>query len=191
MLIEIAAAFTLFAQAASVTCPVTGSAVSADSPNHIDYNGVRSTTCCGSCPAAFKSAPAKALASKNLEGKLVGISLFDPVSGARISEKDAKGGFSDYKGTRFYFASADEKTSFDASPKKFGTAPTKEALFCPVFSAPIKDYASAGGYVDVAGTRYYVCCGSCLAKMKADAATYTVKATDKVKDPAAIDVAKE
>src|SRR5688572_22186323 len=118
-MITLAIASLILTQGATVVaCPISGSA-SPTTGKAIDYSGIRYTMCCGGCDAPFKKDPAKSLKSEALKGKLVGVSLFDPVSGARIIEKAAKGGFSDFDGVRFYFANADEKKAFDAEPKKF------------------------------------------------------------------------
>jgi YHS domain-containing protein len=171
--------------AAAVVCPMTGGA-SPSTGKAVDYNGVRFTMCCGGCDAPFKKDPAKALKSDALKGKLVGVALFDPVSGARITEKSAKGGFSDFDGVRFYFANADEKKAFDAEPKKFAKAPEKEALYCAVMGHELKDYSTAGGYVDVESVRYYTCCADCTAALKKDP-SLVAKAKSAVKPVAAMD----
>lgn len=49
-------------------------------------------------------------------------------------------------------------------------------LYCPIMKQKIRSEADAVGYVDYEGTRYYMCCESCLTmakndpKMAADAA---------------------
>jgi YHS domain-containing protein len=156
----------------------------------IDYNGVRYGTCCAGCPEAFKADPAGALKSKRLENKTVGTSLFDPVTGLRIEPKNAKGGSEDYKGIRYYFASEENKKSFDADPKMYAAAAKKEVLYCAVMGHAVKDYASAGGYVTVEETRYYVCCGSCLNVFKEKSKEIAAKVQDKAKVPAAFDAPK-
>ena len=185
MIITALATLLIGQGAAAVVCPMTAEASPATG-KAIDYNGVRYTMCCGGCDGAFKKDPAAALKNEKLKGKLVGVSLFDPVSGARIEEKNAKGGSADFNGVRYYFANADEKKEFDAEPKKFATAPKKDALFCAVMGHEVKDYASAGGYVNVGDTRYYVCCGDCLEAMKKDPAGMAAKAKN-VKAPGALD----
>jgi YHS domain-containing protein len=173
------------AAAPVLACPIMGSNSPATG-KAIDYNGVRYVMCCGGCPEPFKKDPTTALKNEKLKGKLVGVSLFDPVSGARIEAKNAKS-FADYNGIRYYFANDDEKKAFDAEPKKFTAAPKKEALYCAVMGHDLKDYATAGGYVDVEETRYYVCCADCLAAMKKDAPALVAKAKSAVKAPGAMD----
>ncbi len=185
-MITLAIASLILAQgSAAVVCPMTGGA-SPEMGKAVDYNGVRYTMCCGGCDAPFKKDPAKSLKSEALKGKLVGISLFDPISGARITEKAAKGGFSDFDGVRFYFASTDSKSKFDAAPKTFAKAPEKEALYCVVMGHDLKDYATAGGYVDIETVRYYTCCADCNAALKKNP-SLAAKAKSAVKAVAAMD----
>ncbi len=179
------------AQGPALHCPVTGEAVPASAKASVDYNGVRYTPCCAGCAGPMKKDPVKMLKSEKLKGLVVGVGLFDPVTGLRVNAKEAKGGFSDFEGVRYMFASADSKKAFDAEPKKFGIQPEKEALFCAVMGHEVKDYASAGGYVDHAGTRYYVCCAGCMGPMKKDAAALAAKAAKEVKKPAVMDSPKE
>jgi YHS domain-containing protein len=174
----------------ALTCPMTGESITKSFAD-IDYNGVRYSMCCGGCPDAFKKDPATALKNEKLKDKTVGVSLFDPVSAVRVVEKDAKGGSEDFNGVRYYFQNAEDKTAFDAEPKKFTATPKKELLYCAVMGHPIKDYATAGGYVDVAETRYYVCCPDCLAALKKDPQSIIAKVQDKVKAPLAMDAPKK
>jgi len=174
-------------QLAPIVCPMTGQAVKADSPS-IDYAGTRYQMCCGNCPAGFKKDPAAAIKSDKLNGKTFGAFLFDPVSNVRIDPKKAAGS-SDYNGVRYYFASADEKKTFDADPKTFTQTPDKEVLFCAVDGKPIKAYNTAGAYIDIKGTRYYTCDADCLAKLKADNSLADKVPTGQIKAPVAIDVA--
>lgn len=41
-------------------------------------------------------------------------------------------------------------------------------LFCPIMKHSIPSADKAEGFVDHEGVRYYVCCGMCLGKAKAD-----------------------
>lgn len=165
-------------------CPVTGEAVPAKPAALVDFNGVRYGMCCGGCDSGMKENPAKVLADPKLKGKLVGFSLFDPITGLRIEPKKAAS-FADYKGVRYYFAVASEKASFTAAPKKFTAAPKMETLTCPGSGEKIAGYASAGGYLDVDGTRVYVCCPDCYAAAKKDPAAFLKKAKDLQKPVAA------
>lgn len=144
----------------------------------IDYKGVRYGTCCGGCGPMFEKDPEGTLKETAGKGLLVGTSLFDPVSGARIKETSDEPS-SIYKGVKYFFANAGEKTTFDAAPARYTTAPAKELLHCPMQNADIKSYASAGGYVDYGGVRYYVCCADCLSMMHKDPASHTSAFADK------------
>lgn len=170
----------------ALSCPIAGSPVSGKPGEVIEYAGIRFSTCCTDCGGTFKKDPAKALKASADSGKTVGVFLFDPISGARIEASKAAA-YSDYKGVRYEFKTTDEKTTFDASPKKFATMPAKEALFCPVYKVKIAAYSEANGYVDSNGVRYYVCCGHCLGEMGKNAAKYTANAADKITVPAAAD----
>lgn len=162
-------------------CPVAGSPISIDSPA-VDYRGVRYQTCCMNCMGAFQKDPAACVSAEKNQKKVVGVSLFDPISGLAITAKKAKGGFSDFAGTRFYFANPGGKTTFDADPKKYGTIPAKESMFCPVLKVDLKNYYGAHGFVDFEGVRYYACCANCFGQMKAGMAKFAPNAAAKVAD---------
>jgi YHS domain-containing protein len=170
-----------------LVCPMTGEAVNEKSAS-IDYAGSRYQMCCGGCPDGFKKDPAAAIKAAKAKNLTFATFLFDPISNARIDPKDAKAS-SDYKGTRFFFAKAEEKEAFDADPKKFAHTPKKEVLYCAVAGHAIKNYAAAGGYLDINGTRYYTCCTNCLAKLKADNTLADKAPADQVKAPVALDFA--
>src|SRR5450631_2273117 len=92
-------------------CVLTGDAY--DKPAEtIDYKGIRYGTCCGGCGGTFIANPEKLLAEDVKKNILVGVSLFDPVSGARI-EARTDTPTSVYKGVRYLFSNADEKKTFD------------------------------------------------------------------------------
>lgn len=170
------------AQGAPLSCPTMGGPVSKGQP-FTDYEGVRFTYCCAGCDTEFAKDPSGAIEKSVKAGKTVGVSLFDPISMKRIDSEKAKGGFSDYKGIRFYFANENEKATFDKEPKKYGTMPKKEALFCPVMGEVVKSYAKASGYADYEGVRYYFCCAGCDTKFAAEPGKYTPSAKDHVQEP--------
>ncbi len=143
-----------------LVCPVNGEHDADMKRAFRDYNGVRYWTCCADCEPAFDKEPAK-FAAERAKGKAAGVSLFDPVSGARILHDKAIKEFSDYKGVRFLFAKAENKAKFDADPKKYGTMPEKEALYCSPGKEVVESYAASSGYVDFKGVRYYMCCAGC------------------------------
>ncbi len=168
-------------QAPTISCPVMG-APAVDKGPVTDYAGVRYRFCCAGCDVTFGKGPASALKGESVKGKVTGVSLFDPVQGLPINRK-GKGGFSDFGGTRFYFLNGENKAKFDADPKRYGTAPEKEALFCPVMRVELKNYYGVAGFVDHDGVRYYACCGSCLPTLKGDVAKYAPNAAAYVKAP--------
>ncbi|HZH97724.1 MAG TPA: YHS domain-containing protein [Fimbriimonadaceae bacterium] len=171
-----------------LACAVMGSPVSAKS-TALDYAGVRYSFCCPGCDKAFEKDPQAAIKSPDVKGKVIGVSLFDPVSGLRIKpKKDTL--WSDYEGVRYHFASDENKKAFDADAKTFAKAPEKEALYCAVMDHAVASYEAAGGYVDHEGVRYYICCAACMGKMKGDAGKYAAGAAKAVKKPATLAVKK-
>ncbi len=175
-----------------ISCPAMGGPVAKGQPV-TDFEGVRFTYCCPACDTAFAKDPNGNIAKMAKAGKTVGVSLFDPVSMKRLDAEKAKGGFSDFRGIRYYFATEDEKTAFDKEPKKYGMIPKKEALYCPVMGNPVKSYAKASGYADYEGVRYYFCCAGCDTKFAAEPAKFAESAKDHVKEPVTMpgDVAKK
>ena len=175
------------ARVAPINCPITlqpvvkGMAVT-------DYNGVRFTYCCPGCDTTFVKDPQTAIDKAAKAGKTVGVFLFDPITRKPIDADKAKGGTSDYKGVRFYFADASEKAAFDKEPAKFGALPKKEALYCPVTKEAVASYAKASGYGDFAGTRYYLCCDECNEPFAKEPAKYAPAAVGKVQAPKAQNV---
>lgn len=151
-------------------CVYTGQAYSTPTET-IDYNGVRYGTCCGGCGSAFEQAPVHTLQHDAKKGWLVGVSLFDFVSGNRIQAKDAKF-HEDYKGVRYLFSSQADLSKFQADPAKYSKSPAKEVLFCPVNQDAVASISAASGFFDYKGARYYTCCRDCLAPLKADPTKY-------------------
>lgn len=143
-----------------LVCPVNGEHEADMKRAFRDYNGVRYWTCCGDCEPAFDKEPAK-YAAERAKGKAAGVFLFDPVTGNRLVHDKAIKEFSDYNGVRFLFAKPENKTKFDADPKKFGTLPEKEALYCSPGKEAVESYAASSGFVDHKGIRYYMCCAGC------------------------------
>lgn len=164
MLTTIIAILTLSgAHGEPLVCPVMGGPVpeaAMHKADFSDYNGVRYWYCCGGCKAQFEKEPAK-FAAQRAKGKASGVFLFDPVSGSRLAHDKAIHEFSDYMGVRFLFASAENKAAFDKDPKKYGTLPAKEALYCSPGKELVPSYGFSSGYVDHKGIRYYMCCAGC------------------------------
>lgn len=173
-------------QAGPVQCPMmSGPANMKGSLS--EYKGVKYGYCCPGCEKSFLANPDKALTAA--KGRITGEFLFDPVSKMRIDAPNAKGS-ADFAGTRYYFASSDNKAKFDANPKAYATVPAKEVLHCAVMGKDLKSYSAAGGYFDRNGVRYYMCCGGCVSKFAGNATSFAEKAASKVASPKALKVDK-
>lgn len=184
----ITAAIALFAislpmQDASLVCPIMGQAVNAKSPS-VMMNGIKFSFCCPGCDSKFKKDPKGSLAAAEKKGWLAGESLFDPMTGSRITADKAKSK-ADFRGIRYYFASPQGASAFTAEPAKFAAVPAREALFCPVMKKAVAGYDKASGYADHDGVRYYFCCAGCDVKFKANPASFAGNAARNVK-PAAL-----
>lgn len=164
-------------------CPVMGSAAN-EKLAGTDLNGVRYGFCCGGCKATFEKSPAKYVTASRVAAKTVGAFLFDPVSGNRLEHAKAIAGFSDFGGVRFLFEKEANKAAFDLDPKRYGTLPGREALYCPISKEVVASYADASGYLDHKGIRYYMCCPGCETKFPAKADAYAASSTGYVKIPA-------
>ncbi len=178
------AAISLGGQQSPLSCPITlQPAVKGMSVT--DYNGVRFTYCCPGCDKQFEKDPQASIDKSAKAGKTVGVFLFDPISRTPIQADKAKGGFSDFKGIRFYFNAPEEKSTFDKEPLRYGALPKKEALYCPVSKEKVESYAKASGYDDYNGVRYYYCCAGCEKPFTAEPAKYAPNAQEFVKNPQA------
>jgi len=156
-------------EAGSFTCPVLGTKIDAVTKDTLfsDYKGVRYYYCCASCKPTFDKEPANFLKDgkkdKAFGDKVVGASLFDAISTKRLDADKAKA-HSDFNGVRYFFATTDEKKTFDKDAKKLAVVPDKEVLFCPVSDEVVESYAKASDFSDIKGTRYYFCCDGCKPK---------------------------
>ncbi len=172
----------------ALKCIVMGEPVPAKA-RAVEFAGLYLPFCCPGCDRTFAKEPGKFM-KRALEGSsTVAMSLFDPVSGERITEKAAKAKV-DYKGVRYVFQSEANRKAFDANPAKFAKAPEKESLTCPVMGEKIDAYSHAVAYFDVEGTRYYICCPGCLGTMKADPKGTVAKSKPPVGAPKAIPAPK-
>lgn len=154
-----------------MVCPVAGDEIS-DGAQHYVFGGLMTAICCAGCEAPLKAEPAKVLLKKR--DALVAFSLFDPVSKARVSEKQAKA-WTDFNGVRYFFASTENKTAFGKSAAKFAAIPANEvAGKCAVKGEKIA-MEDAVAFRDVNGTRYYFCCMGCVSAFDKAPATYTTK----------------
>jgi len=168
---------------APLACPVMGSPAGEKPFASVDYAGIRFGMCCGGCDTNFQKDPEKFIRDSAKKKLTVGASIFDPVSGKKIVGKQIVATV-DYMGVRYPFESEANKEAFAKDAKKLAARPTKEALMCPVTGEAIKNEASAAGYADFEGVRYYFCCGGCVPAMK-DIATIAVKAKSAIKPVAA------
>ncbi len=146
-------------------CPVLHNPIAAvtKETQFSDFKGVRYYFCCDGCKPQFDKDQAKFLKDDKSKGKLLGLSLFDPVATTPIEAEKATV-HSDYNGVRYLFASKDNKKTFDKEPKKYATAPKKELLYCPVSDEIVESYTKASDYSDYKDTRYYFCCAGCKPK---------------------------
>src|SRR5438105_2739508 len=101
-------------------CPATLEDITGAPAVTLEYGGAKFGTCCGGCDTPFMKDPQTLIAKAIKANKTIGAFEFDPVSGARIDGKKAAE-FSDYKAIRYYFTSAAEKKTFDATPAQFIT----------------------------------------------------------------------
>ncbi len=169
-----------------LSCPATLESIPGKPAVTLEYAGAKFGTCCGGCDKPFAAKPADLLAKAIAAKKTIGAFDYDAVTGARIDAKSAKA-WSDYKAIRYYFASDAEKKSFDAAPTSFVTAVKTEAYFCPVMKH-VTASKDAGAFADYNGTRYYLCCGDCLAEFKKDPAKFTAAAASAIKPLAVVTV---
>ncbi len=173
----IALAAVALGQGSALKCPVMGSAVAANSPV-VEYNGARYTFCCGGCDVNFAKAPQDFLKKQASAGNTVGTFLFDPVSRMRLDLAKAKT-TADFEAIRYPFENEANKAKFLASPKKFATAPAKEALYCPVGKEAVPTYSKASDYVDHNDVRWYMCCAGCGGPFEKDPKKYLVPGIEK------------
>ncbi|MCO5297180.1 MAG: hypothetical protein M9921_10015 [Fimbriimonadaceae bacterium] len=165
-------------------CPIMGGPAAKEGPV-VEFAGSKYEFCCAGCDATFQKDPAGALKAEKIQGKTVGVFLFDPVSHHRIEAMKAKG-MSEFGGQRYYFETAANKATFDKNMKKYAAVPAKESLVCPVSHETIANYDKAGLYADFNGVRYYICCADCEGSFKGKEAEYAKGVAKSVKTPAAI-----
>ncbi len=168
----IAIAAVALGQGSALKCPVMGSAVATNSPV-VEYNGAKYAFCCGGCDANFAKAPEAFLKTQRTAKNTVGVFLFDPVSRLRLDIDKAKA-TADFDSIRYPFVSEVNKSAFLANPKKFASAPAKEALYCPVGKEAVPTYSKASDYVDHDGVRWYMCCAGCGGPFEKEPAKYLV-----------------
>jgi len=162
-----------------MTCPVMVGGKANTSGGSVVYAGARFFFCCAGCDGKFSKDPTAFLKTAETSKKVIGESMFDPVTGKK-ADKSANFA-SDWKGIRFHFNSSENKATFDKAPAKYGVLPKSEVLTCAVAGDKMKSPQEAYGYVDYKGTRYYICCAGCMPKMQKDPATYATKNAKLVK----------
>ena len=94
-------------QSNPVSCPVMGGPID---PKGVtaEYRGVRYQFCCDGCDTQFAKSPEKYIADQAKKGLTTGVFLYDPVSRLRVEPERAIPGFSDYRGTRYNFLTAED-----------------------------------------------------------------------------------
>jgi YHS domain-containing protein len=154
----------------------------------VDVNGIRFRFCGDDCRAKFKEGPMQALRAASGKGWIVGVGVFDPVSGKKLTPQSARGGSSDYQGVRFAFTSSENKAAFDAEPKRFGSVPEKWCSICPIMNTELAHTYGATGYLDVAGVRYFSCCEQCYPRLRSGSQAFGNIDSTKIGPPRAFDV---
>lgn len=167
-----------------VVCPIMGSAIDPQMPT-IEFQGSVFAFCCPGCDDAFLENPRGAIQRSALADRTVGVFLFDPVSMERILPEDSEM-YADHRGIRYFFETEESRSLFVSSPQRYSAYPDREALHCPVMDVPLPSYASASGYRDFEGVRYYFCCPGCDGAFDESPETYAAKAADYVRDSLAV-----
>lgn len=158
-------------QKLQLTCPVSGEDIDKPFATFL-YKGSAIGICCPMCDKTFGSDPEKFMKPDVLKGKNVGVALFNPISHIRIKPDETTLGPTFYNGIGYYFDTAEEKATFESDMKKYTAVPAKEALYCPVMKHEVKSIQASGGFADVDGVRYYICCSPCAAKLAAEPTKY-------------------
>ncbi|MDE2126954.1 MAG: YHS domain-containing protein [Armatimonadetes bacterium] len=156
------------------SCSVLGTAIPSVTAKslHVDYMGVRYYMCCGGCPSQFSANPTKYIKAAAKTRNVIGASLFDPVTTARVLPDKAVA-HADYGNVRYFFASKDDLATFNKDPKKYTVTPKSEVLYCAVMNQKIASSDKASNYSDLKGVRYYFCCTSCKAPFDKNPSQYT------------------
>lgn len=176
--------------AGDLSCAVMGSPAPMNTANALDYAGVRYPFCCGGCDGTFAKEPGKYVLKAAKEGKTIGFFLFEPTTGAKLDPKKMPALYADYKGTRYFFASEDNKKAFDGDHARFDKPVTKEVMYCSVMGHDIDGVGAAGSYADYEGVRYYFCCMDCRGAFVKDPTKYTDAVKAKVQESKATKPAK-
>lgn len=141
------------------------------------YKDVTYGICCAGCGKKLKNETEQVLNKHH--NKLIGYSLYDPVSQERV-KADKANAYSDYKSVRYFFVEKKNKAVFDKDPKKYTSGPNYEALGTCVMTGEEIPLGKAGAYRDVETTidgkkqmaRVYFCCVDCVAGFEKDRAAH-------------------
>ncbi len=165
--------------AEQTTCPVMAGKI--DKSLYADVEGKRVYVCCESCIEKVKADPGTYIGKLEAAGvtleKTPAPQTTCPVMGGKID----KSLYADVEGKRIYVCceSCIEKVKADPGTyigKLEAAGVTLEKTPAPQTTCPVM-----GGkidkslYADVEGKRIYVCCESCIEKVKADPGTYIEK----------------
>lgn len=171
------------------SCPITGTKI--DPKLHVDALGQRIAVCCPACLPVVRKDPEAALGKLHEQGQFAeSRQTLCPVMKSEINRKL----FVEHRGRRIYVCCPPCIDKVKAAPAKYAamlgqggeSAAEKEMngttkrpameeatgktmkrplqTSCPIMGGPINKKL----YADVMGHRVYVCCGGCIAKVKAD-----------------------
>lgn len=154
-------------------CPISHRPVDDDSPS-ATVSGIEFRFGSDQAKAQFLKDPASSLAGVRKD-EVLGVSFFDPVAGksmilsrdGHIREADLSA-VSNWvvKGGIAYPLADRSRRAFNANPSLYTIEPERYSLWCPIMRKPIASIEKATGYVDLSGTRYFVCCESCLGSVR-------------------------
>ena len=174
MLTTLVATLMLVPQFAAPVCAVSGAALPPEAPT-VDALGARFRFCCTDCAGKFKADPKAAIDAASKAERVAGTSLYDPVSGKRLSANLVRGGYAVHHAIRYAFENPRNRNAFQTEPAKY-TERMVEVMYCPVMDVPLVNLYGTSGFVDVDGMRVYLCCDMCLGKMRRSPSTYAAGA---------------
>jgi YHS domain-containing protein len=143
-----------------------------------DVLGIRYYLCCGPCQEDFDKTPSRWTKPSPELKTIQGISLFDPVLGARLDLPRATARAT-REGVLYPFLTKESRASFDKDPKRYTSRPEKEQLTCPVTGHLLRSSAEAAGYSDFEGQRIYFDTWINKTKFDANPSTYKERLAEK------------
>ena len=143
-----------------------------------DILGVRYFLCCGPCLEDFEKNPSPWTKPQPGLKAIQGISLFDPVLGARLDLPRAAARVA-RDGVIYPFLSKESRDRFLKDPKRFTARPAKERLTCPITGRVFQDSAEAAGYSDFEGQRLYFATWLGKSQFDANSAAYKERLSEK------------